>query len=70
MKCEWRTVMRAVAMVIAGVVGARVIAEGAESDADLELLSEVGVDMVQGFRIAQPMPVDELEAWLAARLPR
>ncbi len=58
------------AVVIAGVVGARVIAEGAETDADLELLTEVGADMVQGFRVAQPMPVDELEAWLAARLPR
>ena len=58
------------AVVIAGVVGARVIAEGAETDADLDLLTEVGADMVQGFVVAQPMPVDELEAWLAARLSR
>jgi EAL domain-containing protein (putative c-di-GMP-specific phosphodiesterase class I) len=46
--------------VIAGIVslasgfGQRTIAEGVESEATLELLGEMGVDMVQGFHVGRP----------------
>jgi predicted signal transduction protein with EAL and GGDEF domain len=44
-----------------------VIAEGVE-DADTEqLLRRMDCDMIQGYHVARPMPLDELIAWLAAR---
>lgn len=55
------------AVVIAEIVGAKVIAEGVEDDAELRLLEGVGVDMVQGFLVADPMPVAELQEWLTRR---
>lgn len=54
------------AVVIAGIVGAQVIAEGVEDEAELRLLESVGVDMVQGFFVADAMPVAELQEWLSA----
>jgi EAL domain-containing protein (putative c-di-GMP-specific phosphodiesterase class I) len=53
------------AVVIAGIVGAKVIAEGVENEDELRLLESVGVDMVQGFLIADAMPVEELQEWLS-----
>lgn len=55
------------AVVIAGIVGAQVIAEGVEDEVELRLLEGVGVDMVQGFLIADPMPVAELQTWVTSR---
>jgi diguanylate cyclase (GGDEF)-like protein/PAS domain S-box-containing protein len=40
-------------------LGKTTIAEGAETDAQLEALTEMGVDQVQGFYIARPMPAKE-----------
>jgi diguanylate cyclase (GGDEF)-like protein len=44
-------------------LGLRVVAEGAETAEQLEYLSEIGCDIVQGFAIARPLPPEELEAW-------
>ena len=41
-----------------------VVAEGVEQQRDLELLLRLGVDAVQGYLVAQPMPWDALEAFL------
>jgi EAL domain-containing protein (putative c-di-GMP-specific phosphodiesterase class I) len=49
------------------VIGARVIAEGVEEEAQHELLRATGADLVQGNVIAPPMPLDELLLWLSDR---
>lgn len=43
------------------------IAEGIESQAELDLLSAMGCDYLQGYFIAYPMPYDEFVEW--ARKP-
>jgi len=44
-----------------------VIAEGVESEKHLELLKQMGCDLVQGYFIAKPMPASELIAWVKTR---
>jgi len=41
-------------------MGLEVIAEGAETMAEVETLRSHGVDRVQGFALARPMPLDQL----------
>jgi EAL domain-containing protein (putative c-di-GMP-specific phosphodiesterase class I) len=41
-------------------MGLTVIAEGAETKEELQVLEDQGVDRVQGFALARPMPVDQL----------
>ena len=38
----------------------RVVAEGVEDRATLELLREFGADVAQGYFISVPMPLDQL----------
>jgi EAL domain-containing protein (putative c-di-GMP-specific phosphodiesterase class I)/DNA-binding response OmpR family regulator len=40
------------------------VAEGVETEADLELVREMGCEWVQGYLIAAPMPTENLIAWL------
>ena len=40
------------------------VAEGVETEADLELVRAMGCDRVQGYLIARPMPTEDLIAWL------
>ena len=44
--------------------GLRVVAEGVEDRETIELLNKMGVDQVQGYYYARPMPVDELYDWM------
>ena len=44
-----------------------VIAEGVESEKHLNLLKQMGCDLVQGYFIAKPMPASELMAWVKTR---
>jgi diguanylate cyclase len=44
-------------------LGLAVVAEGLESEAHLQLLSELGCDLGQGFFIAEPCSVDQLSRW-------
>jgi EAL domain-containing protein (putative c-di-GMP-specific phosphodiesterase class I) len=47
-------------------LGLRTVAEGVE-DADIAArLRSVGIDVLQGFHLAKPMPKDDVEGWLAA----
>ncbi|WP_187972314.1 putative bifunctional diguanylate cyclase/phosphodiesterase [Aquibium microcysteis] len=50
---------------LADRLGIGIIAEGAETDAELAELAALGCDEVQGFGIAFPMPEDAMSAWLA-----
>ena len=42
----------------------QVIAEGVETAAQGEMLLAMGCEIAQGYAIARPMPVDELDDWL------
>ena len=44
-------------------LGMRVVAEGVETNEDISFLSGLGVDLLQGYRIAKPMPIDALVTW-------
>jgi diguanylate cyclase (GGDEF)-like protein len=45
----------------------RIVAEGVENAADLAELVAMGIDMVQGYHLARPMPADELNRWILGR---
>jgi diguanylate cyclase (GGDEF)-like protein len=47
--------------------GLDVVAEGVESELTLNLLTEVGCGIGQGFLFSRPLPYERLEAWLAAQ---
>ena len=40
------------------------VAEGVETEDDLNLVRELGCDSVQGWLIAKPMPLNRLIQWL------
>ncbi|MFC1673854.1 EAL domain-containing protein [Pseudomonadota bacterium] len=50
---------------LAKSMGMSTVAEGVEDQEDWDLVDKLGVDVVQGFFIAKPMPADEFDAWLA-----
>ena len=50
-------------------LGKETVAEGVETASQLEALRTLGVNHVQGYLIARPMPADEAEAFLAAWEP-
>jgi diguanylate cyclase (GGDEF)-like protein/PAS domain S-box-containing protein len=49
-------------------LGLRVIAEGVEDQATLDLLAELGCDLAQGYHMSRPLPESDLRRWLAASL--
>jgi diguanylate cyclase (GGDEF)-like protein len=46
-------------------MGLRVVAEGVETAAAIEILDHLGCDIVQGYHISRPLPAYEFEHWLA-----
>ena len=46
-------------------LGLRVVAEGVEDRATVELLATMGCDYVQGFHFARPLPAADFASWLA-----
>ncbi len=62
-----RAVVRAV-VEIAHTLGVRVVAEGVEKQEQQDSLASLGVDEVQGYLLARPMPEEALRRW-AAQLP-
>ena len=41
-------------------MGFHVISEGVETAAEVQLLSDYGVDMIQGFYFSKPLPPEKL----------
>jgi len=52
----------------ARAAGLRVGAVGAEDQATVDRVAEIGCDLAQGYVIGRPMPPAELDRWLRARL--
>jgi diguanylate cyclase (GGDEF)-like protein/PAS domain S-box-containing protein len=44
-------------------LGLRVVAEGVEDAATLDILRSIGCDMMQGYHISRPLPADNLREW-------
>lgn len=44
-----------------------VVAEGIESEADLQVLKQLGCDVAQGYFISKPLPQNEFNTWLASQ---
>ncbi len=45
-------------------LGLTVVAEGVETQAEWDLIAALGVDVVQGYFVAKPMPGEDIEAWI------
>ncbi len=45
----------------------RVVAEGVEEEAQLQILRQENCDQVQGYYYSRPLPLDDLISWCAAR---
>jgi EAL domain-containing protein (putative c-di-GMP-specific phosphodiesterase class I)/GGDEF domain-containing protein len=52
---------------LAHSLGLRVVAEGVETEGALLLLASMGCDVAQGYLIARPMPLLDLESFLRGR---
>ncbi|MGV3680766.1 MAG: two-component system response regulator [Acidovorax sp.] len=61
-----RHVVRAVIQLAHGL-GMEVVAEGVETPAQMQVLSEQGCDLVQGFHVAPPMAAAEVPGWMRHR---
>lgn len=61
-----KTIVEAALMMAHGMK-LKVVAEGVENAAQLEMLQQMGCDYLQGYHIAKPLNVDDFEAFLAAR---
>ena len=48
-------------------LGLQVVAEGVEDQETWDLLAALGCDLVQGWHLGRPMPVDDFLPWLRAR---
>jgi EAL domain-containing protein (putative c-di-GMP-specific phosphodiesterase class I) len=48
-------------------LGIRTVAEGVEDDEQRGELQAIGIDVLQGFYFARPMPSDHLMVWLEQR---
>lgn len=46
-------------------LGLRVVAEGIETEQAYQLLAKMGCDQGQGYYMSRPIPVSQLDAWLA-----
>ncbi|MCA1199283.1 EAL domain-containing protein [Sphingomonas sp. R647] len=62
---EARTIAHAVIGLIHGI-GCEVVAEGIETEAQLEVLRVIGCDILQGYVIAKPMPEAAFLEWASA----
>jgi len=58
-----RAIVRAV-IGLASAINVPVIAEGVETQGQIDLLKDQGCNEIQGFFIGRPMPPSELTAWL------
>lgn len=61
-----RAVVRAMTQ-LGHELGMTVVAEGCERQEEIDVLMDAGVDAIQGFFYARPMPEDKLFQWLQTR---
>ena len=54
---------------LAHALGMKVIAEGAEDDATIARLAELGCDYVQGYGLTRPLAPEDFAAWLRPGAP-
>jgi EAL domain-containing protein (putative c-di-GMP-specific phosphodiesterase class I) len=47
----------------------KVVAEGVELISSWDALGRLGCDLIQGYFISKPLPVEEFAAWMRARPP-
>jgi diguanylate cyclase len=47
----------------------KVVAEGVEVSSSWEALGRLGCDLIQGYFISKPLPIQEFTAWMKARTP-
>jgi len=52
---------------LAHSLGKETIAEGVETKAELDVLTERGCRLMQGYHFAKPLPASQFEKWVAAR---
>lgn len=52
---------------LAQQTGTLTTAEGVENEETLDIVAEMGFDIVQGFQISKPMFIDEFNAWLKSQ---
>lgn len=48
-------------------LGARLIAEGVETPAQMSELKDFGVEVAQGYLWSKPLPIDQMNEWASAR---
>ncbi|MBK1886400.1 EAL domain-containing protein [Marinobacter sp. DY40_1A1] len=48
-------------------LGYQVVAEGVEDEATADLLKGMGCDMIQGYFLSRPLPLEQMLAWLSKR---
>ncbi len=52
---------------LAAALGMGTVAEGVETEEQARFLRECGCNTLQGYHLSRPLPVDELERWIAGR---
>jgi EAL domain-containing protein (putative c-di-GMP-specific phosphodiesterase class I) len=54
---------------LAKSLGLKTVAEGVETYGQVDILTEMGCDVIQGYLILRPAPANEISAWLARASP-
>jgi EAL domain-containing protein (putative c-di-GMP-specific phosphodiesterase class I) len=64
---QTNTAISAAIVALAQALRLEIVAEGVETEAEEEFLHSLNCFVVQGYRHARPMNIDELSTWLTAR---
>jgi EAL domain-containing protein (putative c-di-GMP-specific phosphodiesterase class I) len=64
---ESRSIVKAIVAMCTSL-GLETLAEGVETEEQLQILKELGCNKVQGYLISQPLPADEFETFLRKNL--
>ncbi|WP_371225901.1 putative bifunctional diguanylate cyclase/phosphodiesterase [Roseovarius sp. 2305UL8-3] len=63
-----RAVVRSIIR-LSALLGMQVVAEGVETQSQLDILRRTSCSLIQGFGLARPMPVDKMIDWLRQNTP-